>query len=259
MDSKSGEKYIFSGILIGITVFIIFCPTQVTIINNETMFSTIAGLKVQDGSIFTALIVGIGTILIALYNTEKTFKAMKLTSIPDKSANLLIDLEFEFNEYGIYKQNKKDDEIILFIQILKYWKKHQKAFRLLAPKFYKNFVKLISSPEIIKDEDDNFEKNSKYIINAILTQITNIALENENDKFYFIDPNKITDKTDIKTKGSMKHLYKETKISKTSLKNYIDNIKGEETKNATFIKFQNFCKEICCLLNYLKIEIEEYD
>lgn len=259
MSNRSWEKFFSIGIICGIIIFILFFPAHETVVNNETMFSTFVGFKLKDGSIFTALLIGIATILTTLYTTERSYKIMRLSSIPDKSTNLLLNLEFEFNEYDIYKQKNRADEIILFIRILKYWREHQKAFRLLAPMFYKDFVDFISTPEIINKRDQNFEKNSKYVINAILTQITNIALEKDNETFYFLNPSQIKDFYDIKQKGNMKHCYIEIKLDKNNLNEYITEINGEKTRICCIEKFEKLCNKICFILNTLKIEIEDYD
>lgn len=264
MHWRQWEIFLCVGIISAVVLFIIFYPinealTNENLITNNTIFTSLIGFKVKDESTFTALLIGISTILITLYTTERSYRLMRLSSIPDKSADLILNIEFEFNEYNLYKQKNRADEIILLIQILKYWREHQKAFRILTPKFYKNFVKLISTSEIINNNDFNFEKNSKYIINAILTQITKIALEKDTDSLCFIDPYQIKDNIDIEQKGSMKHLYIEIKLNKNDLNEYINAFNGENTKNCALEKFETLCDEICSLLNNLKTELEEYD
>ena len=142
--------------------------------------------------------------------------------------------------------------------ILKYWKNHQKAFILLTPHFYKEFKKIIFKTNIIYDTDEIYEKNSKYLMNAILTHITHIALENENNKFNFIKPDHIKDSKDISMIGNIKIVYKEVEFNKHELNRYIDEIYGKQTKNKCNKEFKKFIKDIRTLLKNLKKEIDEY-
>ena len=104
MYLKNSEIYLIVGTLSIIVVFLAFCPIQLVTINNQTMFNTFFNLKFEDGGVFAAIIVGIITVLVSGHYNNKNYKSMKLASIPTNSANLLIDLEYMFNEYEIYKQ-----------------------------------------------------------------------------------------------------------------------------------------------------------
>lgn len=259
MSLKCWEKYVVTGVIVIILIFLLFFPSRVVFLNNETMFSSVVGFMVPDVSIFTALVVGISSMLVALYVAERTFKAMKLSAIPDTSVNLLIDLEFEFNEFKRYNQKGNGDEFILLIQILKYWRDHQKAFRLLTPNFYKEFLRLISSGEEIKDCSNQYCKNSKCIIKAIKAQITDIAFENENYIFSFIKPELIEDMKNINDNGEKIENYMEFKINKINFHKYINNIEGRETSKTTKLMFNEFNKDVKQLLKGLNEEIREYD
>lgn len=286
MYIKKCWKYLFY-FAIAITVIILFFLTATpTSIKNETVYYTFVNLKIYDIGAFVALIVGILAFFGTVYSVDKNYKAMKLSSLPDKSANLLIDLEFAFNEYEICKRFGKEDEFILLIEILKYWKDHQKAFRLLTPHFYKEFLKIVTIEyhtksnkrhfrvkyEISKklldnsiennDDESNINysnDNATYIFKAIIAQITNIAFDNDRDYFSFIKPNLIEDGNDIKEIGANLENYTEFKISKLNFKDYIENIAGDETRKLTNDEFTNLNKKFENLLNDLKREIEEYD
>ena len=259
MSLKNSQKYviIFVACLIVVTPF--FCDISPTTIQNETVYIPFVGLKITNIGAYVALIVGILAFIGTIYNTDKTYKAMKLSAIPDNSVNLLIDLEFKFNEFEVYKLKGEGDEFILLIQILKFWKDHQKAFRLLTPNFYKSFIKFISNPEKICEDDEIYEINAKYIMNAILTQFTNIALENDDCPFYFIKPNKITDDSNIKYIGDLKIVYTEFNINKINFNKYINDIHGQKTKEITFKKYGLLENDVKSLINTLKSEIEEYN
>lgn len=211
--------------------------------------------KKYDIGAFVALIIGILAFVGTIYSVDRNFKAIKLSSLPENSVNLLIDIEFLFNKYPI---NENNNYFKLFIEITSYWKEHQKTFRLLTPKFYKKFLKIISD-ENNAPEDTCPKKNSKYILKAILTQITNIKLEEKNFYFSFIEPQLITDDKNIKELGEVKNNYIEFKINKNNFEDYIMNISGEKTKKLTNEKFGKLNHEILNLLKGLKKEIEEYD
>lgn len=284
MYLKKCWKYLLY-ITIALIIIISFIHTGThTGIKNETIYFTIFSLKIYDMGSLVALIVGILAFFGTIYSVDKNYKAMKLSSLPDKSANLLIDLEFSFNEYDLKKKYGEEDEFILLIEILKYWKEHQKAFRLLTPHFYKEFLKIITNEyytkyNIKKSKFNEYDKssgnelkinntendikysndNSIYIIKAIIAQITNIAFENDKGYFSFIKPNLIKDTTDIKEIGAYPDNYKEFKISKSNFERYIDEIEGDETRELTSDKFKNLNKKFKNLLEDLKREIEEYD
>ena len=135
MYLKSKEIYIIVGTIALIVVFLAFCPIEIITVNNQTMFSTFFNLKFEDGGVFAAIAVGIITVLVTGYFNVKNYKSVKLTSIPTNSANLLIDLEYIFNEYELHNKDHEEDLFPLLLQILKYWKEHQQVFRLLTPKF----------------------------------------------------------------------------------------------------------------------------
>ena len=296
MHIKSWQYLILIGGMSGIILFYFFCPIY-QISNNETMLSSPFGWKFYDGSIFIALIASITTILVTYYTVNKNYKSMKLTALPDNSANLLIDLEFAFNKYELYKSHGKGDELILLTEILKYWKAHQKAFKLLTPKFYKNFSKTINRYMIKPDEENtkdiqkthlkeensikqnqtsnksprkeieskeliNKDKcshtNCDYILKALIAQITNIAFENDESYFEFIKPELITDETNIKKIGNDAGSYTKIKINEKELNTYIENIKGKTTKVLTHIEFEKLTKDLKNMLKDLKKEIEEY-
>lgn len=325
MCLKSWQKYIIIGLLSGTIIFCLFCPLfSTTSITNETMFSSIVGWKFNDGSIFVALITSITTILVTHYSVNKNYKSIKLSMLSEDSVNLLIDLEFEFNKYNSYTEGKKD-EFILLTEILKHWKDYQKAFKLLTPQFYTEFLRITHSllkentiysepPEkehfnkIIAEKyieknneteketaelktnehptkkEDNTEKtsnneklenkeespqiakinnykneNSKYILKALVVQITDIAFENSECIFEFLCPDLIEDEINIKELGENSNNYTKIKIEYNALKNYIKSIKGQSTQESTNLKFINFHKEIKKLLDNLEKEIEEYD
>ena len=253
MYVKSWIKYLFLFIILLIGSAVLFAPVNLVSLNNETFFSTPIGFKVQDWSVFVAFAVGLGSIVLSIFTTEKSHNSLKFSSIPEKSVNLLIDLEFLFTEH------ENGDKLILLTEILKYWKDHQKAFRLLTPNFYKNFLKIISNNEKINNEDSISNVNSKYVICAIKAQISDVAFENEETLFSFIKPNLITDGEDIKIVGESLENYVNFDIEKTNFEDYINNFNGKETQDKTFKKFNKFYCDVEGLLKDLKKEIEEYD
>lgn len=253
MCLKHYWKYviIFIAMVVIVTPFFIeFSPAS---IQNETVFIPFTSLKIMDLGAYVALIVGLLAFVGTIYNTDKTFEVAKLSSIPDYSVNLLIDLEFMFN------MSKTDDDISILSQILEYWRDHQKAFRFLTPNFYKKFVKLIANSETIDGNDEVYEKNSKYIINAILTHITNIAFNHENSSFHFINPDMIKDEWDIKGIGVSDFFYIDVNFNKSELKDYINKIQGQKTKDDAQERFKIMENEIDDLICTLKREIEKYD
>ena len=256
MYLKSKEMYIIVGTVALIVVFLAFCPIEIITVNNQTMFATFFNLKFEDGGVFAAIAVGIITVLVTGYFNVKSYKSVKLTSIPTNSANLLIDLEYIFNEYELYNKNDEEDVFQLLLQILKYWKEHQQVFRLLTPHFYKKFLKIWSKAKDINPDESTPEKNSKYILNAIIIQLSDVATTNEDEHFTFIDSKLITDEVSI---GEIKEEYDTFKISKNDLLKYIENIEGEQTKRKTKKEFLKLYKELSGLINDLKREIEEYD
>ncbi len=256
MYLKSKEIYIIVGTVALIVVFLAFCPIEIITVNNQTMFNTFFNLKFEDGGVFAAIAVGIITVLVTGYFNVKSYKSVKLTSIPTNSANLLIDLEYIFNENELYNTNNEEDIFLLLLQILKYWKEHQQVFRLLTPHFYKKFLKIWSKAKNINPDAGTAEKNSKYIINAIIIQLSDIALTNENEVFTFIPAELITDDVSI---GEIKEEYTEFEISKNNFLKYINNISGEQTKKQTKNEFLKLYKDLSGLINDLKREIEEYD
>ena len=139
-------KYIVWLIIALVIAWYFLFPKEGIIFNNETLFLTYGGLKFKDHSVLISVIIGISTFFATLFGVNMSFKSTKLSSLPDNAVDLLIDLEFQFNEYEIDKQNDQYDIIAFFIEILKYWKNHQKAIRLLCPKFYKKFLKFYSKP-----------------------------------------------------------------------------------------------------------------
>lgn len=277
-----------------IALFVIFAFILVTTpinVNNETAYFDILGLKIYDLGSLVALIVGILAFFGTIYSVDRNYKSMKLSSLPEKSTNLLIDLEFVFNEYLIYKKQGNGDEFIVLTIILTYWKEHQKAFRLLTPHFYKEFLKIITSEyndeieinhgvnnQSTGDSSDNLEcenyvnqlgsnetnndyssDNTTYILNAITAQITNIAFENDENYFSFIKPELIEDNINIKEYGEDLSNYTKFKFSENNFKKYIDEIKGDKTRKSTERKFTILDKKFKKLLEDLKKEIEEYD
>lgn len=256
MYLKSKEIYIIVGTVALIVVFLAFCPIEIITVNNQTMFATFFNLKFEDGGVFAAIAVGIITVLVTGYFNVKSYKSVKLTSIPTNSANLLIDLEYIFNEYELYNKNDEEDIFQLLLQILKYWKEHQQVFRLLTPHFYKKFLKIWSKAKDIHSDESTPEKNSKYILNAIIIQLSDVATTNEDGHFTFIDSKLITDDVSI---GEIEEEYDTFKISKNDLLEYIENIEGEQTKRKTKKEFLKLYKELSGLINDLKREIEEYD
>lgn len=250
MYIKQCWKY-FLYILVALIVITTFIFTmKPPTMNNETYY-LIAGIKIYDLGSLVALIVGIFAFIGTIYSVDKNYRGLKLSSIPDKSANLLIDLELAFNEY-------KDDEFKLLTEILNYWKDHQKAFRLLTPHFYKEFLKILKNLEINKNTEIPIQ-NAEYIYMAIIAQITNIALENNEPYFSFIKPELIKDDENIKKLGETEDNYIEFEINKNNFNDYISKIKGEKTQNEANNKFKKLDKNIKKLLKDLKRELEEYE
>ena len=253
MYLKKCWKYIIC-ILISLSVILIFLKTSTPInLNNQTAYFMFIGLKIYDIGSLVALIVGLLAFFGTIYSVDRNYKAIKLSSIPEKSVNLLIDLEFTFNEF------EDGDKLILLTEILKYWKNHQKAFRLLTPNFYKNFLKIISNNDKIKKNDSIPNINSKYVLCAIKAQISDVAFENEDNIFSFIDPKLIQDNKNLKDIGENIKNYTEINIEKNTFEKYINNFRGEKTREITLKKFKKFNRDIECLLRDLKLEINEYD
>lgn len=256
MYLKSSEIYLIVGTISIIVVFLAFCPIEIITINNQTMFNTFFNLKFEDGGVFAAITVGIITVLVTGYFNIKNYKSLKLTSIPTNSANLLIDLEYIFNEYEVYNKNNEEDTFLLLLQILKYWKEHQQVFRLLTPHFYKKFIKIWSKAKTINQNDSKPEKNSKHILNALIIQLSDVAITNENDLYTFIAPELITDDETIE---NLNEDYVKFKINKKNLLEYINTISGKKTKKQTKNEFLKLYNDLTKLINELKREIEEYD
>lgn len=264
IKSKFRKRYlkkskIYSICLVISIVIIILFSTQLSsvLLNLINPRIPIQNLKIYDLGATVALIVGILSFYASLYTSDKNYKAMKLSAIPDTSTNLLIDLEYIFNKYELYKDDK--DEFIVLIKILEYWKEHQKAIRLLTPHFYKEFLKILTSKETINDTDLNSVKNSKYILMAMKSQITNIAFEQETGVFSFIDPNLIRDDIDISELGDDLDNYTDMRFTKNDLNEYVGGISGVNTKKLTKTKFRDIEVKFKNLLDDLKKEIEEYD
>lgn len=256
MYLKNSEIYVIVGTISIIFVFLAFCPIQMVTVNDQIMFNTFFNLKFGDGGVFAAITVGIITVLVSSYYNNKTYKSMKLSSIPTNSANLLVDLEYIFNEYEIYKKDNDDDVLLLLLQVLNYWKEHQKVFRLLTPHFYKKFLKLWSKAENFNENDRIYVKNSKYLFNSIIIQLSDIALRDEDHSFSLIKPELVNDDEDIE---KIKREYKEFKISKNNILGFINDISGPKTRKVTENKFLKFYKDLDSLFNDLKKEIQEYD
>lgn len=259
MDLKSNCKCLIILLIIIILFSVMFVySTKPIVINNETMFTNFTGLVFKDHSVLITIIGIIIAFLGTIYTIKMNFKASKLSSLPEDSVNLLIELEYEFNEFKIAKQNGEEDVIYIFVEILKNWKNHQKAFRLLTPKFYKQFLNFYSQPLNINKESYP-ETNSDYIIKAMKTQIMDIALAGGKSEFFFINPKIIDDDYDYQFIENSEICFKTCEIDKMNLNNYIRNIKGKNTKEITQIKFNKFCDELCNLLTNLKNEIDKYD
>ena len=260
MYLKKTEKIIIFSIITIIFISFLFISLVPFEINNETYYIIPNFLKIKNMDSFVALIVGILAFIGTIYNTDKTSKMMKVSAIPEKSANLLMDLGFTFNEYEIYKKQGNGDEFILLTQILLFWREHQYAFKLLTPNFYKNFIKLISKEEIIRKNNITPIKNSKYVIMAIITHITNIALLHDESDFSFIKSDLINDDNNLKELGEDSDNYcNPFKFNKIDLNNYINTINGFETRKLTEDKFSLLKKDINKLLRELKREIEDCD
>ena len=247
-----------------------------TSFTNSTSYISFLGFKIYDFSATVALIIGILAFFATLFNTDKTYKAMKLSSVPEKSINLLIDLKFIFNEYEHYNKKDKNDEFIVLTKILKYWNEHQKAFTLLTPYFYKEFLKIVTTDYYNTNKEtekqtktienktdpklaDYSKSNSKYIFSALIAQITNIAFENGECCFEFIEPRLIKDEIDIAQVGATPDNYRKIKINKNELEKYIKNIEGTSTNKLANSEFENLYNKIKKLVNDLKREIEEYE
>ena len=258
MYKKSWKIYFVSLFFITIFLVFLFCPKSSTTVGTENVSVSYFGLVIKDFSVFAAFFAGILAFAGALYTSNRNFKAIKLSSIPDNSMNLLLDLEFLFNEYELSKKEGNGDEFKLLIQILEYWKDHQKAFLLITPHFYKKFLRLITDSEVINDEDKIYEKNSKYVINAILAYISNSALENNECPFIFIIPNLINDNLVIEEIGDISNCYVSFEFNKNNLLKYMNEIHGKNTKEHTSKKFKKLNLKIKSLLVDLKEEMEEY-
>lgn len=247
MYIKRCWKYI-GYLLLAVLVIILFLKltTNSTMIN-ETFYIPYIDLKIYDLGSLVALMVGILAFLGTVYSVDKNYQALKLTSLPDNSANLLIDLEFLFSEYN-------EDELVLLTEILKYWKSNQKSFRLLTPHFYKEFLKIIT------EEKSSKETNAyQYILKALVAQITNIAFDSDKATFSFIKPKLIEENVNLEELGNDIKNYITIEMTKKDLNTYIESIPDENTKTLAKREFKNLTKKIKSLLNDLKREIEEYD
>jgi len=258
MNLKRILEYLIVWLILIFFTILFFYSTKPTLIYNETMFTNFTGLLFKDHSALITLIGIITAFLGTIYTIDMNFKASKLSSLPEDSVNLLIELEYQFNEYKIAEQKGEEDIIYFFVEILKCWKDNQKAFRLLTPKFYKQFLNFYSKPSNT-NEKSYPEKNSDYIIKAMKTQIIDIALVGRNLKFFFINPKIIEDDYDYQFIEDSKICFKTCEINKKNLNRYIENIKGENTKKLTQTKFNELCNELSNLLTNLKNEIDQYD
>lgn len=257
IKSNTKLKYSILTILLLIIAYFLIFPTSSTVIQNETFFVTCANFKFKDYGVLITAVIGILGFIGTLYTLETNYKTSKLTALPDNSVDLLIELEYYFNEYEVNKNNGDEDIICLFIDILKYWKKHQKAFRLLCPNFYKKFLKLHSTLQPIEKKEIP-QTNSEYIIKAMKNQIFDVAFGN-TEKFYFIKPNLIKDDKYISNLNyPSEKSYRHYNMTKNELKNYINRI-DTETKLYCNLKFDDFCIELDNLLFDLKEEIRSYE
>ena len=255
--SKVHAKYFILTLIALIIAGIFLFPVDITILdNNQTMFTTLPGFQFQDHSPLVATILGIFAFFAAIYSVDMSYKSAKLAALPENSVDLLMDLDYYFRKYEL---NKPDDNdiILFFVEILRYWRKHQKALRLLCPKFYKRFLKFYSMPNQIK-ETERPEINSEYVIMAIKTQIANVALQGEYNDFFFIKPDLINDEDEIESIRESEDNYGKSELNRKSLESYIDNINGD-TKEITKDKFNLLCEELDELLSILKNEIGNYD
>ena len=255
---KRWKWYLICIIIIFFLLCIAFYPySSKPMDNNETIWLSVIGLKIMQFEVFAVLLAGALAFIAALYTSDMNYKAIKLSSIPDNSINLLLDLNYLFNEYELSK--KEDiDNFDLLIQIVKFWHNHQKAFLILTPHFYKQFLNLMSSSEPINEYDEIPVKNAKYLNNAFLTHITNCALNGDEIPFKFIRPRFIDDNLSIKENGDINKFYGVIDFKKASLINYIGNISGKNTKDTARKKFNDMDSKINCLIMDLKEEIEEY-
>ena len=234
--------------LLAVIIIIIFIKlsTPSTRIN-ETLYVPYIDLKIYDLGSLVALIVGILAFFGTVYSIDKNYQGLKLTSLPDDSANLLIDLEFLFNKYG-------EDELILLTEILKYWKTRQKAFRLLTPNFYKKFLKIVT-----EEKSSGTLTTDQYILKSFVAQITNIAFDSDEPTFSFIKPELIERNVNVEELGNDKKNYTTIKMTKKDLNMYIESIPDDNTKTSTKREFEKITKKFKNLLNDLKSEIKEYD
>lgn len=245
MYIKRCWKYLFY-IIAAIIVIILFLKLSTpATLNNETLYVPYISIKIYDLGSLVALIVGLLAFIGTIYSTDKNYRASKLTSLPDNSANLLIDLEFIFS--------KDDDEVFLLTEILKYWKDHQKAFRLLTPHFYKEFLKIVT-------EKSSEELNtSQYIMKALIAQITNVAFDSDEPNFTFIKPELIKENINIEELGNDLKNYTTVRMTKNDLNAYIESIDDDNTKKLTKNEFEKLTNDIENILKDLKREIDEYD
>lgn len=249
------SKYVIIFILI-IFVFIIFFPNPCSSMNNETVTYSIIGLPIGDYGFSSAIIVGLLAFITSIYSTDKQFKITKLSSMPEKASNLLVDLEVIFNNYEFDQKNKCADEIATFLNILELWKEHQTIFRLLTPNFYINFQKVLTySTKGYNEKDTIPESNKDFITYHILDSIMKVGLNNKNKLFKYKKSDLCKDDEDIFT------IVEECEfvMTKKSFLNYISQINGNDTKKLTNEWFLDFTKKIKGILNDLNYEIHQYD
>ena len=229
-------------------LILFFYPYSSKITNTETVYFSIIGLEIKHYEVFATILVGTLTVFGVLYETDKNFKAMKLSLIPDNSMSLLLNLKIIFKE--------ENDNFKLILKIMEYWSKHQKTFLLLTPNFYKKFLDLITKYESVNKFDKIHEKNAKYIINAITAYITNSALN--DDPFIFIRPRFIDDDLVIEENGEINKFYGKIEFTNDALTEYINNISGKNTKKSTSKKFKKLKCSINTLMHDLEKELDEY-
>lgn len=103
MDFKITCKYLIIFLVLIFFIIIFVCSTKPVLINNETMFTNFTGLIFKDYSVVVTIIGIIIAFLGTIYTIDMNFKASKLSSLPEVSVNLLIEMEYQFNEYKIAK------------------------------------------------------------------------------------------------------------------------------------------------------------
>lgn len=177
------------------------------------------------------LIVGILTILVAIWYYLNTFDSMKNTINSENKIKFLENLNKCFKDYrGI------SDHISKFILINSFIKENELKFKYMFPNCYEDYLKI---DKIMFENED--KKNLECFYNVFLS-IMSYKVNNSSDDLYvkLINPNKLHNKLlygERKFLNSNGDIYK---LNSIELGSYFEKIVDEETQKNNLDFFNEF-------------------